>query len=156
MEHIAALLLIVGCSQDMKQCEELPSPVTVYETAAECDTELPAALHQMDGSKPRVMGTCVYVDPAMEEENAELVWDLTPDGALPLAQDRPGGQFLTLMRHVKEVERLTIRAVREGDREAALQAFAAHPLVGSEELGRQLLEGYEKGFPGLKRLWAGR
>ena len=86
----------------------------------------------------------------------EVPCQVTPDGALPLAQDRPGGQFLTLMRHVKEVERLTIRAVREGDREAALQAFAAHPLVGSEELGRQLLEGYEKGFPGLKRLWAGR
>lgn len=82
MEHIAALLLIVGCSQDMKQCEELPSPVTVYETAAECDAELPAALRQVDGSRPRVMGTCVYVDPAMEEEDAELVWDMTPDGAL--------------------------------------------------------------------------
>lgn len=82
MEHIAALLLIVGCSQNMKQCEELPSPVTVYETAAECDAELPAALRQMTGSVPRVMGTCVYVDPAMEEEDAELVWDVTPDGAL--------------------------------------------------------------------------
>nr|WP_295464656.1 hypothetical protein [Mesorhizobium sp.] len=82
MEHIAALLLIVGCSQDMKQCEELPSPVTVYETAGECDAELPAALRQLDGRKPRVMGTCVYVDPAMEEEDAELVWDVTPNGAL--------------------------------------------------------------------------
>ncbi|MFF1828812.1 6-phospho-beta-glucosidase [Paenarthrobacter sp. NPDC058040] len=86
----------------------------------------------------------------------EVPCQVTPDGALPLAQDRPGGQFLTLMRHVKEVERLTIQAVREGDREAALQAFAAHPLVGSEELGRQLLEGYEEGFPELKRLWVGR
>ena len=82
MEHIAALLLIVGCSQDMKQCEELPSPVTVYETSGECDTELPAVLRQVDGKKPRVMGTCVYVDPAMEEEDAELVWDVTPNGAL--------------------------------------------------------------------------
>lgn len=82
MEHIAALLLIVGCSQDMKQCEELPSPVTVYETAGECDAELPAALGQLSHSKPRVMGTCVYVDPAMEEADSELVWDVTPDGAL--------------------------------------------------------------------------
>jgi len=85
MEHIAALLLIVGCSQDMKQCEELPSPVTVYETAVECDAELPAALRQLEGRKPRVMGTCVYVDPAMEESDAELVWDLTPQGALRAA-----------------------------------------------------------------------
>lgn len=82
MEHIAALLLIVGCSQDMKQCEELPSPVTVYETAGECDAELLAALRQLGGRKPRVMGTCVYVDPAMEEVDAELVWDVTPEGTL--------------------------------------------------------------------------
>ncbi|MFK0001887.1 6-phospho-beta-glucosidase [Paenarthrobacter sp. NPDC090522] len=83
----------------------------------------------------------------------EVPCQVTSDGALPLAQDRPGGQFLTLMRHVKEVERLTIQAVREGSREAALQAFAAHPLVGSADLGRQLLEGYEDGFPELVQLW---
>lgn len=82
MEHIAALLLIIGCSQDMKACEELPAPVPVYETAGECDTELPAALRELGGAKPRVMGLCVYVDPAMEEEDAELVWDVTADGKL--------------------------------------------------------------------------
>lgn len=82
MEHIPALLLIVGCSQDMKQCEELPSPVTVYETSVECDTELPAILGRLDHLRPRVMGTCVFVDPALEEQDAELVWDVTPDGAL--------------------------------------------------------------------------
>lgn len=61
----------------------------------------------------------------------EVPCEVTPDGALPLPQDRPDGQFLTLMQHVKEVERLTIRAVVAGEREAAVQAFAAHPLVGS-------------------------
>ncbi|MEV7605315.1 6-phospho-beta-glucosidase [Paenarthrobacter sp. NPDC089322] len=83
----------------------------------------------------------------------EVPCEVTPDGAMPLAQERPGGQFLTLMQHVKEVERLTIRAVRDGDRDAALQAFAMHPLVGSAALGRQLLEGYEHAFPELKGLW---
>lgn len=82
MEHIAALLLIIGCSQDMKACEELPAPVPVYETAGECDAELPAALRELGGAKPRVMGLCVYIDPAMEEEDAELVWDVTADGKL--------------------------------------------------------------------------
>ena len=48
MEHIAALLLIIGCSQDMKVCEELPAPVPVYETATECDSDLQAALRQLD------------------------------------------------------------------------------------------------------------
>ncbi|MFF2841890.1 6-phospho-beta-glucosidase [Paenarthrobacter sp. NPDC057981] len=83
----------------------------------------------------------------------EVPSQVTPDGAVPVAQDRPPGQFLTLMQHVKEVERLTIRAVREHDREAAVQAFASHPLVGSELLGRQLLAGYEDAFPALAGLW---
>ncbi|MCT9869425.1 6-phospho-beta-glucosidase [Paenarthrobacter aurescens] len=84
----------------------------------------------------------------------EVPCEVTPDGALPLAQDRPAGPFLTLMQHVKEVERLTIRAVLDGERETAVRAFAAHPLVGSVPLGRQLLEGYEAAFPELGRLWA--
>jgi 6-phospho-beta-glucosidase len=86
----------------------------------------------------------------------EVPCEVTSDGALPLPQDRPGGPFLTLMRHVKDVERLTISAVVEGDREAAVQAFAAHPLVGSTELGHRLLDGYEKGFPELSGLWRRR
>ncbi|MGJ3188975.1 6-phospho-beta-glucosidase [Paenarthrobacter sp. FR1] len=83
----------------------------------------------------------------------EVPCEVTPDGALPLAQEPPRGQFLTLMRHVKEVERLTIRAVRNGEREAAVQAFASHPLVGATPQGRQLLEGYEQAFPELRGLW---
>lgn len=82
MEPIAALLLIVGCSQDMTQCEELPAPAPVYATAAECDVDLSAALRDLAGARARVMGTCVYVDAAMEEQDAELVWDVTPGGAL--------------------------------------------------------------------------
>lgn len=82
MEHIAALLLIIGCSQDMKVCDELPAPTPIYETAAECNSELPAALRGLDGARPRVMGVCVFVDPAMEEEDAELVWDVTADGKI--------------------------------------------------------------------------
>jgi 6-phospho-beta-glucosidase len=57
------------------------------------------------------------------------------------------------MTHVKEVERLTIRAATQGDRDAAVQAFAEHPLVGSEALGLSLLAGYEEAFPGLLELW---
>ncbi|MFI2562951.1 6-phospho-beta-glucosidase [Paenarthrobacter sp. NPDC018779] len=103
------------------------------------------------------VGTAEVAVPGLPADAVvEVPCQVTSDGALPLPQDPPAGQFLTLMRHVKEVERLTIQAVREGDREAALQAFAAHPLVGSTDLGRQLLEGYEDGFPELAQLWVGR
>ena len=53
MEHIAALLLIVGCSADMKECRELPAPTPIFETSQECDSELPAVLQQLGGANER-------------------------------------------------------------------------------------------------------
>ena len=82
MEHIAALLLIVGCSADLSECRELPAPVSVFETHEECQALLPASLDRFRSAEPRVAASCVFVDPADEEEDAELVWSVTPDGAL--------------------------------------------------------------------------
>jgi hypothetical protein len=87
MEHIAALLLIIGCSGDLKQCSELPAPVPLYETTQECDTALPFSLNEAQGKRPRVFATCVFVDPAMEEENGQLTWDVTPEGKLTASVD---------------------------------------------------------------------
>ncbi|MGB3390338.1 MAG: hypothetical protein WBA88_20420 [Pseudaminobacter sp.] len=82
MEHIAALLLIIGCSGDLKECKELPAPVPIYETTEECEDVLDETARQFAGMKPRVFTQCVYVDPAMEEEDAVLTWDIRPDGTL--------------------------------------------------------------------------
>lgn len=90
MEHIAALLLIVGCSADLADCRELPAPVPIFETAEECDAELPRAFAGYDGAYPHVVARCVAVDPAMEEADAELVWDVLPDGSL-VASVEPAG-----------------------------------------------------------------
>jgi 6-phospho-beta-glucosidase len=83
----------------------------------------------------------------------EVPCSVTVDGALPLPQQAPPEPQLGLLRQVKEVERLTVRAAVEGDRGAALAAFAGHPLVASEDLAQALLEGYEREFPALRRLW---
>lgn len=82
MEHIAALLLIIGCSDDLAQCSELPAPVTVFETVEECESEVPNALSLFTGNQPQIFAKCLPVDPAMEEEDAELTWDVRPDGTL--------------------------------------------------------------------------
>lgn len=95
MEHIAALLLIVGCSADLSDCRELPAPVPVFETAGECDAELPRALAGYDGTHPRVVARCIAVDPAMEEADAELVWDIRPDGSLIAAVETGGVMVAT-------------------------------------------------------------
>jgi hypothetical protein len=82
MEHIAALLLVVGCSGDLRDCTELPAPVPIYETVEECGAERSPVLTSMRGMRDKVFATCVYVDPAMAEEDAELVWDVTEDAGL--------------------------------------------------------------------------
>jgi 6-phospho-beta-glucosidase len=83
----------------------------------------------------------------------EVPCTVTPDGAVPVPQDRPGPAQLELMQRVKDVERLVVEAATIGRREAAFAAFARHPLVDSEVLAGKLLAGYEAAFPELGRLW---
>lgn len=109
MEHIAALLMLVGCSTDLAECRELPAPTAVFETMEECDATLIDALAGAAGTYPRVFADCAAVDPALEEMDAEIVWDVTPENGLiaavePIgdpdilvasATDRNGGEKVT-------------------------------------------------------------
>ncbi|RAM36087.1 family 4 glycosyl hydrolase [Arthrobacter globiformis] len=83
----------------------------------------------------------------------EVPCTVTAEGALPIPQARPAAPQLGLLQQVKKVELLTVRAATAGDRDAALEAFAEHPLVGSAALANALLTGYEGAFPDLPRLW---
>ncbi|MCU1519276.1 MAG: 6-phospho-beta-glucosidase, partial [Pseudarthrobacter sp.] len=83
----------------------------------------------------------------------EVPCTVTADGAVPLPQSGPGREQLRLLRRVKEVEQLTVGAAAHGDRAAAVDAFARHPLVDSPELAVALLAGYERAFPALAELW---
>jgi hypothetical protein len=89
MEHIAAVLLLIGCSDDMGACRELPVQTAIFESAEECEAEINPAIAGMTTAFPQIMGKCVPVDPAMEEEDAELVWNINPDGALYAAVEVP-------------------------------------------------------------------
>lgn len=80
MEHIAALLLIVGCSSDLSQCRELPAPVTVFETAEQCAAQRPFSLDDARPQASRVFARCLAVDAALEDDYNEIVWDVKPDG----------------------------------------------------------------------------
>lgn len=80
MEHIAAVLLIVGCSPDLADCRELPAPVPIYEAYEDCGADLPATRETIGGLMPKVFATCVDVDPALEDQDAELNWKVTANG----------------------------------------------------------------------------
>lgn len=98
MEHIAALLLIVGCSNDLAACKELPAPVPVFETMQECAAELPLSLTRANAKDEKVFAQCVFVDPAMEEEDAVLEWDVTRNGGL-IASVTAGGDVIVASSH---------------------------------------------------------
>lgn len=82
MEHIAAVLLVIGCSNAMTECRELPVSVSVFESAQECAAERPFALSDVQGQAPRIIAKCLSVDPALEDDYDQIVWNVRPDGTL--------------------------------------------------------------------------
>jgi 6-phospho-beta-glucosidase len=106
-------------------------------------------------------GGAVAAIPGLPAEAVvEVPSRVTPDGVVPLRQERPAPAQLALLRQVKDVERLVVTATRRDAgttgperREAALAAFAGHPLVGSGDLAGELLAGYESAFPELRELF---
>ena len=82
MEHIAALLFVVGCSSSMTDCRELQVPVSVFETEQGCTSERPFALGDLQGQAAHIIGKCLAVDPALEDDYDQVVWNVRPDGTL--------------------------------------------------------------------------
>ena len=82
MEHIAALLLVIGCTNSMTECRELHVPVSIFETADECTAERPFAMGDVQGQAQRIFAKCLAVDPALEDDYDQIVWNVRPDGNL--------------------------------------------------------------------------
>jgi 6-phospho-beta-glucosidase len=72
----------------------------------------------------------------------ELPCTVDGSGARPISTAAPDLHQLGLMQQVKAVDRLTIEAATTGSADAALRAFALHPLVDSVSVARELLAGY--------------
>lgn len=77
----------------------------------------------------------------------ELPTSVDSAGAHPIPAAAPDLHQLGLMQQVKAVERHTIEAATTGSPDAALKAFALHPLVDSVTVARDLLRGYVEAIP---------
>ncbi|MFC0431853.1 6-phospho-beta-glucosidase [Kutzneria buriramensis] len=90
---------------------------------------------------------------ALPGVDAEAVVELPclvgANGARPLATAPLPGHALALVTAVKAVERAVIEAARTGSRDAALRAFAVHPLVDSVTVAGRLLDRYVEEHPEL-------
>ena len=76
MEHIAAVLILVGCGSSDATCRELPAPAAAYETMEDCRAMLTPAIGSVSKPGTTVHGKCAYVDPAWFEEDVEITWDV--------------------------------------------------------------------------------
>ncbi|MDK1384447.1 hypothetical protein QN224_03375 [Sinorhizobium sp. 8-89] len=78
MEHVAAIMILVGCMQATSACREVPSPVVAFETAEECETLLPPAMEEVGKVFKAAYGKCAAIDPALLVESAVIEWTVTP------------------------------------------------------------------------------
>jgi len=85
MEHIAAFMLLIACSDNLQTCKEIPAPAVAYETVDQCEAELTPAVRTMSASQKKSFGKCVEIDPALFYEDAEIVWDVTQDGEIEVS-----------------------------------------------------------------------
>lgn len=76
MEHIAAVLILVGCGSSDATCRELPAPAAAYETIEDCTAMLTPAIGSVSKPGMTVHGKCAYVDPAWLEEDVQITWDV--------------------------------------------------------------------------------
>jgi hypothetical protein len=90
MEHIAAILLLLGCNDSASVCNEIPAPQVGYETMQSCEEETPALLSAAGSDYPLVLAKCFAVDP-LAEGDMEIVWDLNSRGEL-VAEVVPFGE----------------------------------------------------------------
>ncbi len=82
MEHIAAIMMLVGCSQGNIECKELPAPAVGFETAEECQELLRPSINEVRKGYKIVYGKCAEIDPALYIEDATITWDITPSNEL--------------------------------------------------------------------------
>jgi len=82
MEHIAAIMLLVGCSKGGLSCGELAAPQVAYETMEDCVGALPLAIGSAGDGARIVHGRCAAIDPAWTEEDVEISWRMTKESGL--------------------------------------------------------------------------
>ena len=76
-----------------------------------------------------------------DDASIEVNCVIDASGARPVPPSTPvSPQIRGLLQVVKAYEELTVEAAVHGDRDAALQALTIHPLVGSAEAARVLLD----------------
>ncbi|EMQ99838.1 6-phospho-beta-glucosidase [Paeniglutamicibacter gangotriensis] len=110
------------------------------------------------GGKPATMILNVanrgMVPQLPEDAVIEVPCTVTAAGIVPKEIAPVTGEMLGLLQQVKAVERLVISASKQKSETLAWRALAAHPLVDSIAVARQLFETYREQIPGVAEAFA--
>jgi len=87
MEHVAALMLIVGCSDGMAQCDGLQDRMPLFETATACRAAIMDEIIAHVGARPYVLGHCIDVDPAIPATGWSVSWTVSAAGVIEASAD---------------------------------------------------------------------
>lgn len=87
MEHVAAFMLLVGCSGDASVCREIPVPAPAYESLEECRSDLVLEMRLSGSTERRVLGACKAVDAGILEQSATIDWAVSRNGELLITFD---------------------------------------------------------------------
>jgi 6-phospho-beta-glucosidase len=110
----------------------------LYSTAAVSAVESIACdKHELHVVAAKSNGSVPFMD---DDDVVEVLCELGRDGVKPKRVSVYNDYVVGLMRAVKAYEKLTVRAALEGDRDIALAALLAHPLVGDVAKAVPLLE----------------
>lgn len=99
MEHIAAIMVLVGCTQATQDCREVPAPSVAFETVDECRELLSPAIEATAGTFKHAYGACAEVDPALFAEDATIAWHITSSGRLQVKVQIDDGSYVVAARH---------------------------------------------------------
>ncbi|HEV7307100.1 hypothetical protein [Ensifer sp.] len=99
MEHIAAIMVLVGCSQATAACREVPAPTVAFETVEECRALLSPAIEATGTAFKFAYGACAEVDPALFVEDAIIDWEVAAPGRLTVRVQADDGGYVVAARH---------------------------------------------------------
>ena len=81
-----------------------------------------------------------------DDDVVEVTCRVSERGIEPVKQASVPALCETYIRLIKQYERLTVKAVREGSEETAVQALMIHPLVNSYSLAKKLIADYNEAY----------
>jgi hypothetical protein len=79
MDQLAAILLIIGCSDDLGTCRQVPVAEPVHASVMECEARLPDAMADQIGDFPQILAQCL---PANDPQAVRVEWNVSPEGHL--------------------------------------------------------------------------